>query len=146
MKTIEDTVPFSTILASATSVLFGGFIFGIVTFSNYVYGGFLSFVLSWLPLLGGIYIFIELWPIISQSTSPEKKEKLDIVTTPFSAAMIWLVTPAVFITKSIYGGWASPNYWAWQIWLNSLIFPVIDLLLLLVLYRISRGLVRETKV
>lgn len=101
----------------------------------------LDHVWEWWPFICGAYVMCEVAPLISYNPLEETREKVDILTSPLVAAVLFLLVPAVFIAK---GEW--PVWWVWKIWLNSVPFSLIDLMLMLVLYRISRATVRTTTV
>ncbi len=103
--------------------------------------GTISWWSGYWGFIGGMYLVLQILPVISRPVTAEAQEMGDILTSPAAFFTAVLLIPAIFWSR---GAW--PNYWEYKIWWTSLPFSVADVLLVLVQYKISRGIARVAPV
>lgn len=137
----------ATLFAAMTSGIFGA-VLGFVVIADDLMGhAAMKFLAEWWGLVGAIYLLTQIVPLISYNPLEERREMVDILTSPIASAVVFLVIPAVYLAKYHYVGSAAwPSWEAWKIEITSMPYSISDLALMLVLYRISRATVRTTPV
>jgi hypothetical protein len=133
-----------SLLGIMTSAIYAIALAVFVIFADAIGSSMMSQISQWWGLVGGIYIVCQIAEVVRRKPFEEASEMLDLVSSPLAAAVEFILIPGLFIMRSWYTQWEWPHFWAWHIWITALPFAIADLMLLTVLYKISRSVSRVT--
>jgi hypothetical protein len=130
------------VLSSFTaSVVFSIMLFVAVAFAQNIGAGMMARIWEWWAFICGIYIVTQIVPLTRYDPLEERREKADLISSIVVAGVTFIGIPVWYFAK---GEW--PIFWAWKIWISTIPTSVADIMIMMILYKISRATVRTTTV
>lgn len=131
------------LLGVFSSIVYAGSVALVVIFPDALNKSVLVWITDKWGVIGGIYLFLQILPIISRPVNKDGWEITDNITSYIPAAVLMIGAPLVYGVRGYYGlGDYWPNHWAWEVAHMSFWFSLCDVMLTQVSYKISRAVGR----